>query len=98
MSRLIVLVIVATLGGACASELGESCEFDSQCPTGSICRADLYLDALCEEGVVPIESTGPDGYCTLVCVTDEDCGEIPGSDGCKDDPNSGRNLCMPDCP
>lgn len=93
------LVIIGALGlAACAAEMGEPCSWDGQCPKGAICRSNIYLDVLCESGEVPIESEGPDGYCTIVCESDEDCDEVPGSEGCVDDPRSGRNLCMPDCP
>lgn len=92
------LVFGATLAlGACSAELGEPCSFDSQCPTGAVCRNNLYLDVLCRDGVVPVESSGPDGYCTHVCAQASDCQDIPSSKGCQDDPKSNRMLCLPDC-
>ena len=98
ITSLFLSLLVTLALGACAAELGEPCDYDSQCPDGAICRNNLYIDALCEEGVVPIESEGPEGYCTVVCESDDDCSKVPNSDGCLDDPRSGRNLCMPDCP
>ncbi|MBN2358909.1 MAG: hypothetical protein JXR83_05610 [Deltaproteobacteria bacterium] len=90
------MVLGASLGSVgCSAELGEPCSFDSQCPEGSVCRNNLYLEALCSEGIAP--TTGPDGYCTHVCVTDEDCQDLPHSKGCLHDPQSDRKLCLPDC-
>ena len=93
-----LLLVATTLGADCSSELGEPCSMASQCPTGSVCRNNLYMDVLCQDGVVPVEGQGPDGYCTMVCADDEDCADVPGSEGCKHDPRSDRLLCMPDCP
>ena len=90
----VVLGASAWLGG-CSADMGEPCSLQSQCPKEAVCRNNLYLDALCTEGIAP--TTGPDGYCTHVCVTDADCQDLPNSKGCLHDPQSDRMLCLPDC-
>jgi len=97
-SLVVVLALAAVLGSAaCSAELGEPCSLDSQCPTGAVCRNNLYLEVLCRDGQVPIQSSGPDGYCTHVCAATSDCQDVPNSNGCQDDPKSNRMLCLPDC-
>ncbi|MFH1807409.1 MAG: hypothetical protein ABIJ09_01595 [Pseudomonadota bacterium] len=92
------LLGLALLGlAACAAELGDSCGPGVSCPSGAVCRDNLYLEDLCKEGVVPVEGSGPDAYCTVMCETSADCSELPNSDGCLHDPRSNRLLCKPDC-
>ena len=99
LSFLIALISLLFLGAACASQIGDECSRNNECPPGSTCDTtipDGYCTIsncqpnTCPTEAVCIEFTSRTSYCMLHCQSDDECrqGQV-----CREDPQTGVGFC-----
>lgn len=96
---LLTLLFALALPGGCASQIGDECSRNDECPPGSQCDITIaggYCTMSdCEPNTCPAEGvcvqfTSRSSYCMRHCESNEEC--RPGH-SCQEDPQSGASYC-----
>lgn len=96
----VVIALALLLFSGCAPQIGDACENDEDCPSGSICDRSVangfctILD--CRPGDCPSESICVEfdrhtAYCMRSCSSDEECRE---DHQCIDDEELNQRYCF----
>lgn len=77
-----ILITLACIVSACATQIGDECDYDTECPAGAYCDSTMpggmCTESPCRPGECPSESVcvefdNGQSYCMASCESDGDC-------------------------